>query len=91
MKIGYARVSTLDQNPDMQRDELEKAGCEEVIVDRVSGAVASRPGLEKVRGLLRKGNTLASISTAMGRPNSLSAIAAQPGAGFTPSVSKSWY
>jgi DNA invertase Pin-like site-specific DNA recombinase len=50
MKIGYARVSTLDQNPDMQRDELEKAGCEEVIVDRISGTVASRPGLEKVRG-----------------------------------------
>jgi DNA invertase Pin-like site-specific DNA recombinase len=58
MKIGYARVSTLDQHPDMQRDELEKAGCEEVIVDRVSGTVASRPGLEKVKGLLRKGDTL---------------------------------
>jgi hypothetical protein len=36
MKIGYARVSTLDQNPDLQRDELEKAGCEEVVVDRNS-------------------------------------------------------
>ncbi len=35
MKIGYARVSTLDQNPDMQRDELEKAGCEKVFVDQV--------------------------------------------------------
>jgi DNA invertase Pin-like site-specific DNA recombinase len=58
MKIGYARVSTLDQNPDMQRDELEKAGCEEVIVDRVSGTVATRPGLEKVKELLRKGDTL---------------------------------
>lgn len=58
MKIGYARVSTLDQNPDLQRDELEKTGCEEVIVDRVSGTLAGRPGLEKVRGLLRKGDTL---------------------------------
>lgn len=58
MKIGYARVSTLDQNPDMQRDELAKAGCEEVIVDRVSGTVANRPGLDKVRERLRKGDTL---------------------------------
>ena len=58
MKFGYARVSTLDQNPNLQSDELEKAGCEEVVVDRVSGTVAIRPGLEKVKGLLRKGDTL---------------------------------
>jgi len=58
MKIGYARVSTLDQNPDMQRDELQKAGCEKVIVDQVSGTVANRPGLTEVKKLLREGDTL---------------------------------
>ena len=58
MKIGYARVSTLDQNPDLQRNALEKAGCKKVIVDQVSGTVAARPGLEKVKELLRAGDTL---------------------------------
>jgi DNA invertase Pin-like site-specific DNA recombinase len=58
MKIGYARVSTLEQNPDLQQDALEKAGCEKVIVDQVSGTVAQRPGLEKVKELLRDGDTL---------------------------------
>lgn len=58
MKIGYARVSTLDQNPALQQDALEKAGCGKVIVDRVSGTVAARPGLEKVKELLRAGDTL---------------------------------
>ncbi len=58
MKIGYARVSTLDQNPDPQKDALEKAGCEKVIVDQVSGTVAQRPGLVKIKELLRNGDTL---------------------------------
>lgn len=58
MKIGYARVSTLDQNPDLQRDALQKAECEKIIVDQVSGAVAKRPGLEQIKELLRKGDTL---------------------------------
>jgi DNA invertase Pin-like site-specific DNA recombinase len=58
MKIGYARVSTLEQNVNLQRDALEKAGCEKVLVDQVSGTVAKRPGLEKAKELLRKGDTL---------------------------------
>ncbi len=58
MKIGYARVSTLDQNLDLQRDALKQAGCEKVIVDQVSGTVEARPGLEKVKELLRAGDTL---------------------------------
>jgi DNA invertase Pin-like site-specific DNA recombinase len=53
MKIGYARVSTLDQNPNLQRDALEAAGCEKVFFDQVSGTVAQRPGLEKIKELLR--------------------------------------
>lgn len=58
MKIGYARVSTLEQNPDLQRDALEKVGCEKVIVDQVSGTIADRPGLGKIKELLRSGDTL---------------------------------
>ena len=58
MKIGYARASTLDQNPSLQRDALEAAGCEKMIVDQISGTVAKRPGLEKVKELLREEDTL---------------------------------
>lgn len=58
MKIGYARVSTADQTLDLQRDALNKAGCDTVIEDEASGASAHRPGLEKVREKLRNGDTL---------------------------------
>jgi DNA invertase Pin-like site-specific DNA recombinase len=58
MKIGYARVSTLEQNLDLQRDALTEAGCEKVFVDTISGSVAARPGLDKVKEQLRAGDTL---------------------------------
>lgn len=58
MRIGYARVSTHDQNLALQKDALKRAGCEKVIVDRVSGTVMARPGLAKVKELLRQGDTL---------------------------------
>lgn len=58
VKIGYARVSTLEQNLDLQRDALAAAGCERVIVDQASGSLATRPGLEKVKEFLRAGDTL---------------------------------
>jgi len=58
MKIGYARVSTLDQNPDLQTDALGKAGCERILVDKISGAADLRPNLEMVKDLLRPGDTL---------------------------------
>ena len=45
MKIGYARISTLEQNTNLQVDALKKAGCAKVITDEVSGTVADRPGL----------------------------------------------
>jgi len=45
MRIGYARVSTGDQNPDLQEDALQKAGCEKIFHDVASGAVDSRRGL----------------------------------------------
>jgi len=48
MKIGYARVSTEDQNLDLQRQALEAAGCERIYEDRgVSGAAINRPALKR--------------------------------------------
>jgi DNA invertase Pin-like site-specific DNA recombinase len=58
MKIGYSRVSTHDQNLDLQKDALEKAGCEKIFVDEISGTVAKREGLEKAKEILRKGDML---------------------------------
>src|SRR4051794_354485 len=58
MKIGYARVSTIEQNLDLQRDALQAAGCRKVIEDTVSGAKAKRDGLERVREMLREGDVL---------------------------------
>jgi DNA invertase Pin-like site-specific DNA recombinase len=58
MRIGYARVSTHDQNLDLQKDALKKAGCEKVIVDVGSGKKDKRSGLERARDQLRKGDVL---------------------------------
>jgi DNA invertase Pin-like site-specific DNA recombinase len=59
MKIGYARVSTTDQNLDLQTDALKTAGCEKIFRDRgVSGAKADRPGLDKALEHVRKKDTL---------------------------------
>jgi DNA invertase Pin-like site-specific DNA recombinase len=43
MRIGYARVSTADQNPDLQEDALQKAGCEKIFRDIASGAPRISP------------------------------------------------
>lgn len=59
MKIGYARVSTIDQNLDLQLDALEKYGCEKFYKDEgVSGAKSDRPGLNAALADLRPGDTL---------------------------------
>ncbi len=58
MLIGYARVSTHDQNLDLQRDALQKAGCEKILVDELSGAKAARPGLQQAMDSLREGDVL---------------------------------
>lgn len=57
MLIGYARVSTQDQNLELQREALTKAGCQKVF-EEVSGTRADRPGLAKVQEILREGDTL---------------------------------
>ena len=58
MLIGYARVSTQDQNLNLQIEALTKAGCEKVFEDKVSGTRAERPGLTKALELMRTGDTL---------------------------------
>lgn len=58
MIIGYARVSTQDQKLELQRDALERAGCERIFEDHSSGTVTDRPGWVQARAALREGDTL---------------------------------
>lgn len=58
MLIGYARVSTADQNLALQYDALKAAGCERIFEDKVSGSRAERVGLNQAIDMLRKGDTL---------------------------------
>jgi DNA invertase Pin-like site-specific DNA recombinase len=57
-RIGYARVSTDDQNLDLQRDALKQAGCSVVYEEAASGKNAIRPEIEQCRKALRAGDTL---------------------------------
>jgi DNA invertase Pin-like site-specific DNA recombinase len=58
MLIGYARVSTQDQNLDLQIEALTKAGCEKIFEDKISGSRTERPGLDNMLGMLREGDTI---------------------------------
>ncbi len=58
MLIGYARVSTQDQNLELQCEALIQAGCQKVFEDKVSGTRANSPDLAKALEMLREGDTL---------------------------------
>ena len=58
MLIGYARVSTIDQNTALQMDALKAAGCEKVFTEKASGSHRDRPQLLAALDYLRKGDTL---------------------------------
>ena len=53
MRIGYARVSTQDQNADLQIDALKRAGCERIFVEKASGAQRDRPELKAALDFMR--------------------------------------
>ena len=58
MLIGYARVSTQDQKPELQHDALAAAGCEKVFTEKASGAQRDRPELAAAVAYMREGDTL---------------------------------
>lgn len=58
MLVGYARISTEDQNLDLQLDALKAAGCGQTYTDQVSGAAAAKEGLNQALSYLRDGDTL---------------------------------
>ncbi|MGI8494829.1 MAG: recombinase family protein [Pyrinomonadaceae bacterium] len=58
MKIGYARISTVDQNLELQTDALEKDGCEKIFTDQASGAKDDRQGLMDAVEFCRQGDSL---------------------------------
>lgn len=58
MNIGYARVSTDDQNEALQVDALKSVGCERIYIEKVSSASKKRPELEKCLDALREGDIL---------------------------------
>lgn len=58
MLIGYARVSTQEQNPALQHDALRAAGCEAIYTEKASGAQRDRPQLTAALAYMRKGDTL---------------------------------
>jgi DNA invertase Pin-like site-specific DNA recombinase len=59
MLVGYARVSTVEQNLQLQLDALDRAGCERIFADKLSGSTLQRPGLTEAMNYLREGDCLA--------------------------------
>ncbi len=58
MQVGYVRVSTNEQNTALQRDALERSGCELIFEDKISGKSTNRPGLNRALKRLQAGDTL---------------------------------
>ena len=58
MLVGYARVSTIDQNLDLELSALKEAGCENLYQDQMSGTKSNRPGLGMALEILKKNDTL---------------------------------
>lgn len=58
MIIGYARVSKVDQNYNLQVDDFKKHGCEKIFVEKISGASKDRPQFNRMLEMLRPGDTV---------------------------------
>ena len=59
MKIGYARVSTLEQNLDLQLQALKKAGCKRIYQEKISAGTRNRPAFQRMLDQIRVGDTIA--------------------------------
>ena len=70
MLIGYARVSTKEQDPSLQTDALKAAGCEQLYTDHASGAKEHRQKYDQVCEMLREGDTLVVCWIGWGDPSS---------------------
>ena len=57
--VGYARVSTIGQNLDVQLEKLREYGCEEIFEEKRSGRTAARPALKECLRYVRRGDVLA--------------------------------
>lgn len=62
MKIGYARVSTTDQNLDRQLEQLQKADCKKIFQEKISGKNANRPQLQAMLDFIREDDEVVVIS-----------------------------
>jgi DNA invertase Pin-like site-specific DNA recombinase len=58
IKLGYARVSTYEQNLDLQIDALQKEGCKQIYSDKISGVKSKKPDFEKLMEYVRTGDTI---------------------------------
>ncbi|MCE7729352.1 recombinase family protein [Vibrio campbellii] len=58
MKVGYARISTSNQNIEIQYSHLEKAGCNKIYAEKISSAAKKRPELSKALDFVREGDVL---------------------------------
>ena len=58
MKIGYARVSTLEQNLDLQLQALKKAGCRRTFQEKISAGNRNRPEFQRMLDQIRTGDTI---------------------------------
>jgi hypothetical protein len=57
-RVGYIRVSSFDQNPDRQRDQLDQAGVHRLFVEKASGKTLQRPELDALLAFVREGDTV---------------------------------
>ena len=58
MVVGYARVSTVEQNIERQEVALQELGCERIYIDKLTGATLDRPEFNKMMDFVRDGDTL---------------------------------
>jgi DNA invertase Pin-like site-specific DNA recombinase len=85
--LGYARISTPEQDPALQVDDLNAAGCYRVFIDTASGKLAERPELDRLLDQLRPGDTLAvwrldRLGRSLGHLIELAAMLEARGVGF---------